>query len=64
MIKIPDNISDKDYIDSKELSDILGIRVNSIYRWNMLDTCPLKTVRIGRKIYYSVNSLNRIFNQT
>lgn len=62
MIKIPDNISNKDYIDSKELASILGIRVNSIYRWNMLDTCPLKTVRIGRKTYYSVNSLNKIFN--
>ena len=62
MIKIPDDISNKDYIDSKELADILGMRVNSIYRWNMLDTCPLKTVRIGRKTYYSVNSLNKIFN--
>ena len=61
MIKIPDNISNKDYIDSKELASILGIRVNSIYRWNMLDTCPLKTVRIGRKTFYSVNSLNKIF---
>lgn len=61
MIRLPDNISQKDFIDSHELAEILGIHVDSVYRWNMTGYAPeLKRVKIGGRTYFAVSSLTNI----
>lgn len=61
MIRLPDNLSTKDFIDSRELAEILGIHVDSVYRWNMKGSAPeLKRVKIGGKTYFAVSSLTNI----
>lgn len=61
MIRLPDDLSSKDFLDSRELAEILGIRVDSVYRWNMKGYAPeLKRVKIGGKTYFAVSSLINI----
>lgn len=54
-------ISGKSFLTTKELSEMLNIRPDSIYRWNTKEYFPqLRRVKIGGRTYYSASSIENI----
>jgi excisionase family DNA binding protein len=49
--------SNEDLYSPKELAEMLGIPIKSLYRWNYLRTGPLP-LRVGRHVRYRLNDVN------
>ena len=60
MITKPENLSERDYISSRELAQILGMHVDSIYRWSSRGYAPFEVIKIGGRTYFSGKSVNRV----
>ena len=48
-----------EYITTAELADILKVRRNTIERWRTNRTLPIKWIRVGRRVLYDHNEVQK-----
>ena len=58
MIKKTDIPSDVSLFSVAETAELLNIKANTLYHWNIRDYCPqLHRVKVGGRIYFTAASV-------
>lgn len=58
MIKKPNIPSDVSLFSVTETAELLNIKANTLYHWNISDYCPqLRRVKVGGRVYFTAASV-------
>ena len=58
MIKKPNIPSDASLLSVAETAELLNIKVNTLYHWNINDYCPqLHRIKVGGRVYFTAASI-------